>query len=201
MATQQTTMTKPLMRKAVAVWLIGNTTLTFNQIAQACDLHIFEVQAIADGDLALNLVGCDPRATGEINDEEIKICEKDKDRIVRVKPIFNLKQKKKRITKSTSYSNATKRRVKPDATIWLIQNYPELSDDQIVKLVKTTAKIVKSIRNKTYWNDENLKPRDPILFKLCSQEELEEVLLKVRISNQSEKRMQEAEESMMKNEE
>lgn len=182
-------MTTPLMRKAVAVWLIDNTKLTFNQIAQACDLHLLEVQAIADGDIAINLVGCDPIVTGEIDTEELKLCEEDKERQLKIRSIS--RQKKKRSTaKSASYSNATKRKVKPDATIWLIKHYPELSDNHIVKLVKTTAKIVKSIRNQTYWNYENLKPRDPILFKLCTQEDLDEILLKVRISNQTEQSMQ-----------
>ncbi|QHD65226.1 MULTISPECIES: DUF1013 domain-containing protein [Neorickettsia] len=184
-------MASPLMRKAVAVWLVDKTALTFEQIAQACGLHVLEVEGIADGTVAHGLIGCDPRITGEVEQADIEACENDPNRKLSIKSIVD-----KRKRKGRAYTPVVKRRVKSDAALWLINKYPELSDAQIVSLIGTTAKIVKSIRDRTYWNYENLKPRDPILFNLYSQEDLDEALLKVKISEQSEQRLREIEESM-----
>ncbi|AHX11421.1 hypothetical protein NHE_0479 [Neorickettsia helminthoeca str. Oregon] len=181
----------PLMRKAVAVWLVDKTALTFEQIAQACGLHVLEVEGIADGTVAQGLIGCDPRITGEVEQRDIEECENDPNKRLIIKSIVDKKKKKGR-----GYTPVVKRRVKSDASLWLINNYPELSDSQIVSLIGTTAKIVKSIREKTYWNYDNLKPRDPLLFNLCSQEDLDDALLKVKISEQSERHLREIEEAM-----
>lgn len=180
-------MVSPLMRKAVAVWLVDNTILSFEQVADACGLHPLEVQGIADGEVAMGLVGCNPIATGEIDEEDLRACEKDPKRRLRVKYISDPASKKKK--KTSVYTPVVRRRVKPDAALWLIENYPELSNGQIVSLIGTTVKIVKAIREKTYWNMKNIKPRDPILFRLCAQEGLDEALLKIRISNESEKKI------------
>lgn len=179
------------MRKAVAVWLVDKTALTFEQIAQACGLHLMEVEGIADGTVAHGLIGCDPRITGEVDQSDIEACENDPKRSLVIKSIVDKRKKKGR-----SYTPVVKRRVKSDAVLWLIDNYPKLTDAQIVSLIGTTVKIVKSIRNKTYWNYENLKPRDPILFSLYSQEDLDDALLKIKIFEQSERHLREVEENM-----
>ena len=181
------------MKKSVAVWLIDNTCLTFEQIAEACGLHVLEVNAIADGESSKGIVGCDPRITGEIDQKDIEECEEDSAKRLTINYINQGKKKKSQGAKGTS--TAVKRGIKPGVTLWLIQNYPQLSDSQIVSLVKTTPKIVKSIRNKTYWNYENLKPKDPLFANLYSQEDFEEILLKVNIAEQSEKEMIAVQES------
>ncbi|UAT43273.1 DUF1013 domain-containing protein [Anaplasmataceae bacterium AB001_6] len=171
---------------AVAIWLVDNTSLTFNQIAQACGLHILEIQAMADGDIASGIVGFNPVTTSEITREEIERCEKDPNRIPQVTFIsyksFAKSNKKKA---KSSYLPLARRRAKPDAIMWLLNKHPQLSVNCIVKLIGTTAKIVNSIKNASYWNIENIKPRDPVMLKLCSQEELDELILKVKISGES----------------
>ena len=181
------------MRKAVAVWLVDNTCLTFDQIAEACDLHVLEVNAIADGEVAAGLVGCDPCITGEVEQTAIEECEKDQNKKLIIKSIAHNRRKK---PSKRSGVSAAKRGVKPAATLWLIQNYTQLTDSQIVHLIKTTAKIVKSIRDESYWNYANLKPVDPVLHNLYSQEDLDELLLKVKISEQSEREMMNVENTM-----
>jgi hypothetical protein len=186
-------MTLPLMRKAVAVWLVDNTSLTFEQIADACGLHVSQVSAIADGEIAAGLVGCDPRATGEIDQQSIDECQEDPNK----KLVVNfITQTKKKRAQNANQKVSVKRGVKPSAVLWLIQNYPQLSDAQIVKLIKTTAKIVKSIREKTYWNYDSLKPVDPALHNLYSQEDLDDLLLKIKIAEQTEAEMMNVENSM-----
>jgi len=181
-------MTSPLMRKAAAVWFIDNTSLTFSQIADACDLNELEVNAMANSDYGL--IAFDPRSTGEVDQKDIDECEKDETKRLFIKYIKS-GRKKSGLPKSGS----VKRGIKPAAALWLIQNYPKLSDGQIVKLIKTTAKVVKSIREKTYWNYANLKPTDPVLHNLYSQEELDDLLLKVKIAEQTEFSMKNQEES------
>jgi len=170
--------------KAVALWLFTNTSLTFEQIAQACGLHILEVQLIADGEMADGMVPYDPTMTGEITKEEILRCQEDPQAVLKVKNVFGSTAKKR----DRKYSSIAKRRQKPDAILWLLLNYPNLKISQIVKLINTTPKIINSIKDGTYWNMENIKPRDPILLAICTQEELEAEILKVTIAQETEEK-------------
>jgi len=177
------------MRKAAAVWFIDNTSLTFSQIADACNLNELEVNAMANSDYGL--IPFDPRSTGEVDQKDIEECEKDETKRLFIKYIKPGRKKSSVMQKS----NTVKRGIKPAAALWLIQNYPKLGDAQIVKLIKTTSKVVRSIREKTYRNYSALKPTDPMLHNLYSQEELDDLLLNVKIAEQTELRMRSQEEA------
>lgn len=166
-------MTQPLMQKSTAVWLIDNTQLSFDQIADFCGLHPLEVQGIADGDVAQGVIGTDPVLKGVTTRESIKECEKDEAKRLKFTDTYKeyLAIEKKR--KKAKYTPVARRQDKPDAIAWMVKNHPELSDGQISKLVGTTKKTIEDIRNKTYWNMNNLKPRDPVLLGLCTQTALE----------------------------
>lgn len=159
-----------IMPKAVAVWLIDNTSLTFRQIASFCNLHHVEVELIANEENYSNIQGCNPIETGQISKEEIKNCENNPSMVPQLilNNLVNKSYKKS--------SNKTKKSSdKPDAILWLIKYYPKISDKQIIKLIKTTENTVTSIRNKTHWKINSLKPRDPVLLRLCTQEQLDSV--------------------------
>jgi hypothetical protein len=161
----------PLMPKATAVWLVENTALTFEQIAEFCGLHALEVQAIADGEVAAQMVGLDPVANGQLTAEEIRRCEAD--------PALRLKLSEQAQTvplvkhKGPRYTPISKRQDKPDAIAWLLKNHPELSDGQISKLVGTTKPTIAAVRDRTHWNAPNIKPRHPVALGLCTLPELE----------------------------
>jgi hypothetical protein len=163
-------MTLPLMPKATAVWLVENTSLTFEQIADFCGLHPLEVQAIADGEVAIGMQGRDPVASGEVSMEEIERCSRD--------PAARLKSLERRIPlpearpKGARYTPVAKRQDRPDAIAWLLKNYPELSDGQICKLIGTTKATIEKVRDRTHWNSPNIKPRNPVSLGLCSESEL-----------------------------
>lgn len=171
-------MAHPLMPKATAVWLIENTTLSFEQIADFCGLHPLEVQGIADGEVAVGIVGLDPIANGQLSREEIERCEKD--------PTARLRMLKQDIpmpaprTKGPRYTPVSKRQDKPDAIAWLLRHHPELSDAQISKLIGTTKQTIAAVRDRTHWNSPNLRPRDPVLLGLCSQSDLNNAIAKAR---------------------
>ncbi|WP_119460274.1 cell cycle transcriptional regulator TrcR [Rhodospirillaceae bacterium SYSU D60014] len=171
-------MAQLLMPKATAVWLIENTALTFEQIAAFCNLHPLEVQGIADGEVAIGIVGLDPTANGQLTSEEIKRCEGD--------PSARLKMAKQDIpmpatrTKGPRYTPISKRQDKPDAVAWLLRHHPELSEAQISKLIGTTKQTIAAVRDRTHWNSPNLRPRDPVLLGLCTQSDLNSVVLKAR---------------------
>jgi hypothetical protein len=171
-------MTQVLMPKATAVWLIDNTGLSFEQIGAFCGLHPLEVQGIADGEVAIGIVGQDPIANGQLTAEEIKRCEGD--------PAANLKMAKSDIpqpltrTKGPRYTPVSKRQDKPDAVAWLIRHHPELSDAQISRLIGTTKQTIAAIRDRSHWNTANLRPRDPVLLGLCTQTDLNAAILKAR---------------------
>ncbi|HYE51908.1 MAG TPA: DUF1013 domain-containing protein [Azospirillaceae bacterium] len=171
-------MALPLMPKATAVWLVENTALSFEQIAQFCGMHSLEVQAIADGEVAVGMVGRDPLAGGELTAEEIKRCEADPDAKLKMRH-QDLPQPVAR-SKGPRYTPVTKRGDKPDAIAWLVKTHPELSDAQISKLIGTTKPTIAAVRDKTHWNASNIKPRNPVLLGLCSQRELEAMLSKAR---------------------
>lgn len=167
-------MALPLMPKATAVWLVENTALTFEQIAAFCGLHSLEIQAIADGEVAVGMVGLDPVANGQLTKSEIERCEKNPD--LRLKLLVpDLPQPMAR-SKGPRYTPITKRGDKPDAIAWLIKHHPELSDAQISRMIGTTKPTIQAVRDRTHWNAPNIKPRNPVLLGLCTQRELEEML-------------------------
>ena len=167
-------MAQPLMPKATAVWLVENTILTFDQIADFCGLHPLEVQAIADDDVATGMQGLDPITHGELTQEEIDRCIKDPSaKLEMAAPRVNLPQKKK---KRARYTPLSKRQDRPDAIAWLLKNYPELSDAQISKLIGTTKPTINAIREKTHWNSPNIKPQNPVSLGLCVSPDLEKAV-------------------------
>jgi hypothetical protein len=168
-------MNTPLMPQATAVWLIKNTKLSFLQIADFCQMHMLEVQALADGEKG-NITEIDPVVAGQVTKEDITRCELDPQTRLNLKVTAESKRmaaKKKNLKKYVPLIN---RQNKPDAVLWLIKQEQDLEDKEIVKLVGTTKTTILAIRNKTYWNYQNLKPRDPVLLNLCSQVELNEML-------------------------
>jgi len=171
-------MAQLLMPKATAVWLVQNTTLTFEQIAEFCILHSLEVQGIADGEVAIGIVGLDPTVNGQLTKEEIARCEADS--------TGRLKMQKSTIplpaprTKGPRYTPVAKRQDKPDAVAWLVRHHPELSDAQISKLIGTTKQTIAAVRDRSHWNFANLRPRDPVLLGLCTQGDLNAVVLRAR---------------------
>ena len=168
----------PLMPKATAVWLVDNTTLTFDQIAQFCGLHPLEVQGIADGEVAVGIHGMDPVASNELTRAEIERCEKDpKGRLQESKS--DLPQPRKR-TKGPRYTPVAKRQDKPDGIAWLARHHPELKDSQIARLIGTTKNTIQAVKERTHWNSPNIRPRDPVLLGLCNQTDLNVAVEKAR---------------------
>lgn len=166
-------MNLPLMPKATAVWLVDNTKLTFRQIGELCGLHELEVQGIADGEVAQNIVGLDPVGNGQLTRDEIARCEADPaERLKLSQPV--IPEAKKR--KGPRYTPVSKRQDRPDAIAWLVRHHPELTDAQVGKLIGTTKPTIASIRNRSHWNMTNLKPTDPVSLGLCSQMELDDAL-------------------------
>ncbi len=166
-------MTRPLMPKATAVWLVDNTTLSFDQIADFCGMHVLEIQAIADGEVAAHIMGLDPVAGGQLTKEEIERCEKDAQArlaLVTREEVAHLSKKGMR------YTPMAKRADRPDAIAWLLKNHPELDDLQIVKLIRTTHPTIEAIRNKTHKGMEELDPRSPVVLGLCSQTDLDKAI-------------------------
>lgn len=159
----------PLMPKATAVWLIEKTTLTFEQISAFCGMHPLEVQAIADDEVAQGIVGYDPVANGQLTAEEIRRCEADPNARLMLSPPANPLPRR---TRGAHYTPVAKRNDRPDAIAFLLRNYPQLSDVQIVKLLGTTKETIQKVRDRTHWNSANIKPRDPVTIGLCKQGEL-----------------------------
>jgi len=162
-------MTLPLMPKATAVWLIEKTALTFTQIADFCGMHPLEVQAIADGEVAQGIVGYDPVANGQVTAEDIKRCEADSN--ARLKLAATALPVPKRL-RGARYTPVAKRNDRPDGILYLLRNFPQLSDLQVGKLLGTTKDTIEKVRNRTHWNTANIKPRDPVILGLCSQSDL-----------------------------
>ena len=167
----------PLMRKATAVWLLDNTTLTFRQIASFCGLHELEVSGIADGEVASGIRGIDPIINSQLTAEEIKRCEADEQLDLHLfKNPAAVGEKKSRGPK---YTPLSKRQDKPAAIAWLVKFHPEITDGQISKLIGTTKNTIKAIRERTHWNINNLTPTDPVILGLCKQIELQKILDKI----------------------
>lgn len=168
-------MTAPLMPKATAVWLVENTTLTFKQIADFCELHELEIQAIADGDIAYNILGVSPISNGQLSLEEIKRCEEDENAALAATPLE--KNVKERNAKAKKVLSPTQRAEKPNAILWIIKNCPEVMDSQICKLIGTTKPTILSIREGSHSNMVNLRPINPMAVGLCSEKDLEKAML------------------------
>jgi len=166
----------PLMPKATAVWLVENTALTFDQIAQFCNLHPLEVRAIADGDAAQGIKGSDPVLTGQLTREQIAEAEKDPSIQLKLKePSVPLTSAVKggRGKKGPRYTPVSRRQDRPNAILWLVRNHPELKDAAIMRLVGTTKSTIAAIRNRTHWNAATLVPMDPVTLGLTTQTELD----------------------------
>ncbi len=167
----------PLMRKATAVWLLDNTTLTFRQIANFCGLHELEVSGIADGEVAGGIRGIDPIINSQLTADEIKKCEANEDLDLQLyKNPAAVGEKRSRGPK---YTPLSKRQDKPAAIAWLVKFHPDMTDGQISRLIGTTKNTIKAIRERTHWNINNLTPTDPVILGLCKQVELQKVLDKM----------------------
>jgi len=179
----------PLMPMATAVWLIENTTLTFKQIADFCNMHEVEIQGIADGEVAKEIKAYNPIISGQLSREEIELSSKDENRPLKIKNTdIEISNSEKKIKK---YIPLSKRQDKPDSALWLLKNHNTLKDSQIAKLVGITKNSVTSIRNKSYWNYNNLNPKDPVALNLFSQKELLDALEKAERRIKREKRQKE----------
>jgi len=165
---------KPLMPHATASWLVDNTSLSFDQIAEFCGLHILEVQAMADDLASSKYTGRDPIHSGELTHEEIERGQAD--------PNYALKMQKAPVqvsrTKGPRYTPVSKRQDKPDGIAWILRHHPEISDAQISKLIGTTRNTIAAIRDRSHWNIQNIQPKDPVTLGLCSQRELDAVVAK-----------------------
>lgn len=164
-------MTKPLMAKATAVWLVDNTTLSFKQVADFCGMHELEVQGIADGDVATGVKGFDPVANNQL--DQIEIERGQKDPMYRLKLKFNAAAVGEEKRRGPRYTPLSKRQDRPAAILWLVKFHPELSDGAIGKLVGTTKPTIQAIRERTHWNIGNITPIDPVALGLCKQSELD----------------------------
>ncbi|HEX7945622.1 MAG TPA: cell cycle transcriptional regulator TrcR [Phenylobacterium sp.] len=170
-------MTNILMPKATAVWLVDNTSLTFDQIADFCELHPLEVKGIAVGEVARDIRGADPIANGQLNREELDAAEKN--------PNYRMKAQKSRhaellkpVKKGPRYTPVSRRQDRPDAIAWFLRNHPEVPDSQVARLLGTTKATIDQVRNRQHWNSANIKPVDPVTLGLATQLELDAVVRK-----------------------
>ena len=187
----------PLMPMATAVWLVENTTLTFKQIAEFCNLHEVEIQGIADGEVAKGIVGYNPIMSGQLTREEIRLSSEDQNRSLNLKTNeVNIENTEKKIKK---YIPLSKRQDKPDSALWLIKQYSILKDSQIAKLIGITKNSVTSIRNKSYWNYNNLNAKDPVAMNLFSQKDLMNAIEKAERRIKREKKEKEKQRKLISN--
>ena len=187
----------PLMPMATAVWLVENTTLTFKQIANFCNLHEVEIQGIADGEVAKGIKAYNPIMSGQLSREEIDLSSKDKDRPLQIKNLdIEISNEEKKIKR---YIPLSKRQDKPDSALWLIKQHNILKDSQIAKLIGITKNSVTSIRNKSYWNYNNLNPKDPIALNLFTQKDLLDAIAKAERRIKREKKEKEKNHIINKN--
>ena len=178
----------PLMPKATAVWLVENTALTFDQIAEFCRLHPLEVKGIADGDVAQGIRGMDPIMSGELTRAELEAAEQNSEHTLKLNhtivelPETTTKKQKK-------YTPLSRRQDRPAAIAWLVRNHSELKDSEVIRLVGTTKSTIEAIRNRTHWNIGNIQPQDPVVLGLCSQIELDKLVLRAskRVEREAQK--------------
>jgi len=186
----------PLMPMATAVWLVENTTLTFKQIATFCNLHEVEVQGIADGEVAKGIMAYNPIISGQLSREEIELSSNDQSRDLQIKNMdVEITTSDKKIKK---YVPLSKRQDKPDSALWLVKHHSLLKDSQIAKLVGVTKNSVTSIRNKSYWNYNNLNPKDPVAMNLFTQKDLIAAIEKAERRIKREKKQKEKEKKQFK---
>jgi len=179
----------PLMPMATAVWLVENTTLTFKQIAEFCKLHEVEVQGIADGEVAKGIIAYNPIIAGQLTKQEIELSSKDQNRSLQIQNTdIEISSESKKIKK---YVPLSKRQDKPDSALWLIKHHTILKDSQIAKLVGITKNSVVAIRNKSYWNYNNLNAKDPVAMNLFTQKELIDAMEKAERRIKREKKEKE----------
>ena len=187
----------PLMPMATAVWLVENTSLTFKQIANFCDLHEVEIQGIADGEVAKGIKGYNPIIAGQLSREEIDLSSKDENRPLQIKGVdIQISNDQQKIKK---YIPLSKRQDKPDSALWLIKQHNILKDSQIAKLVGITKNSVTSIRNKSYWNYNNLNPKDPVALNLFTQKDLLDAIEKAERRIKREKKIKEKQQKLNSN--
>lgn len=167
------------MPRATAIWLIDNTSLTFEQIADFCGLHILEIESLANNEIGANLIGFSPILSSQLTSDEIHRCEADPNAKLQLKVIPELEDNN---TTQRKYTPKAKRTDKPNAILWIIKYYPEMSDKDICDLIGTTTRTVHSIRNKTYKNISSLVPRDPSVVGLCTAQDLEFFISKLKRS-------------------
>ena len=180
----------PFMPKATAVWLVENTTLSFKQIANFCQLHELEVKGIADGDVAKGIKAYNPILAGQLTREEIDVCSKNHEKSLKLsksnEEVIVSKERKK-----VKYTPLSKRKDRPDSALWLVKNFSKLSDGQIAKLVGSTKGTVALIRNRSFWNFSNLVAKDPVILGLCSQLQFEKAIEKADRRIKREKKLKE----------
>lgn len=169
-------MTTPLMPKATAVWLVENTGLTFEQIAEFCGMHPLEIQGIADGEVAIGIVGIDPIAASQLTREEIARCEADRKARLQLlkKDLPQIVQQ----VKGARYTPIAKRQDKPSAIAWLLRHHQELTDAQVGHLLGTTKSTIQKVRDRSHWDMQNIKPTSPVMLGLCSQVALDDAIEK-----------------------
>ena len=168
-------MTAPLMPRATAVWLVENTTLTFRQIANFCELHELEIQAIADGDVSSNIMGLSPLDNDQLTIEEIRRCEADSHADLQANEME--RNVKLRNLKAKKVLSPSQRQDKPCGIAWIVKNYPQLKDSQICKLIGTTKPTIEAIRNGTHKDIASIRPKNPVTIGLCSEQDIENALL------------------------
>ena len=178
----------PLMPKATAVWLVENTALTFDQIAEFGSLHPLEVKGIADGDVAQGIRGMDPIMSGELTRVELEAAEQNSEHTLKLnQTIVELPETTTK--KQKKYTPLSRRQDRPAAIAWLVRNHSELKDSEVIRLVGTTKSTIESIRNRTHWNIGNIQPQDPVVLGLCSQIELDKLVLRAskRVEREAQK--------------
>ncbi len=171
-------MALPIMPKATAVWLVENTGLTFEQIGDFCGMHALEIQGIADGEVAVGIIGHDPITAEQINKEEIEKAEADEN--YRMQLSAQARKHMNQKMKGARYTPVARRQDKPEAIAYILKHHPYIPDSKIVKLIGTTKKTIESIRDRSHWNAQNLKGKDPVLLGLCSQTALDQLVDKYR---------------------
>ena len=173
--------TGPLMPKATAIWLIENTTLTFQQIADFCDIHVLEVQAIANEESSQGMMGASPIVMGQLTQQEIERCEKDPAAKLEIQTsmseiLLGAMAKRQDSGRGARYTPRARRGERPDAIAWLLKQYPSITDADVIKLVRTTKSTVVAIRNRAHWNMTNIKPKSPVVLGFCTQDELDKIV-------------------------
>ncbi len=178
----------PLMPKATAVWLVENTALTFDQIAEFCSLHPLEVKGIADGDVAQGIRGMDPIMSGELTRVELEAAEQNSEHKLKLNQTM-VELPETTTKKQKKYTPLSRRQDRPAAIAWLVRNHSELKDSEVIRLVGTTKSTIESIRNRTHWNIGNIQPQDPVVLGLCSQIELDKLVLRAskRVEREAQK--------------